>query len=676
MALREYDYENIPTVSIVKKILTDAIKMEATDIHFDPTPDELIIKFRINGDLKEYTIAPENVKANIITRVKILASMNITDSLLPGTGAISFELNNETHNMTVSSLPIVDGEKIVVHISNYAQNIKNLHSIGFTEANTNKIKSLLNEQQGIILITGNTNSGKSTTLYSILKELNSSANNIISIENPVKMRIKGINQVNISPEKGLTYRNALKSVMLQDPNIIAINELVDDETTRSALRASVSGRLVISTMHTKTAYQTIDTLLHRDIENYLLGSNLIGIISQRLVKKLCPSCRKLQRATPYEASIFKEVLGTDITEIYSPNGCIECNDGYIDQIPVAEVIEIDEELRNAISNNRNRDLIKNIIYEENDSIIKDGLKKVLEGKTSFQEVMRIIDLRVDFDEKKSKIRNIILGNGLPEEPTSLPKKEEGKIEEPQKILSEKSEQEEPMEEQAFPKEAFIKVELENTPENTEKTLENSLESPSENSKQPEEGNITNLKVSEKELKNILSQIEENASSLNSESKEPSNTSPKNESKSEIAENNNEPIKIENEQVPPEETAPLSDELKTTTPEIKEEENIPENTKELNEITNTQDDQQENETKNSEEQSADTKTNIEEPANPEPTPTEGAQENKSENENIATQTNTPSEIAKEESTPAPINFDDDDDDDDDNFNYGNSYINNF
>lgn len=410
MALREFDFEKDPTVSVVKKILTDAIKMKATDIHFDPTSDELIVKFRINGDLTEYTTAPENVKSNIITRVKIISGMNITDSLLPQIGAINFEIDSKTHNMRVSSLPVADGEKIVVHISNYAKNIKSISKIGFNSKDIIKIKELLREPQGIILVTGTASSGKTTTLYSLLKELNSKANNIISIEDPIKMKINGINQVQIAPEKGLTYRTLLRNILLQDPNIIAINELVDDETARNALRASLSGRLVISTMHTKSLYQTIDTLLNMDVENYLLGSNLIGIISQRLVKKLCPTCREKRKATKYEARIIKEILNEEVDELYYPKGCEDCKNGYVDQIPVAEVIKIDNELRSAISNNKKRDLIRKIIYEENSSIIQDGFKKVLAGETSFQEIIRIMDLKVDFTNDNKDLIDIILGN--------------------------------------------------------------------------------------------------------------------------------------------------------------------------------------------------------------------------------------------------------------------------
>lgn len=414
MALREYDFDKEPTVSIVKSILTDAIKMKASDIHFDPKPKELLIRFRINGELVEYTTAPDNYKVNITTRVKILSNMNITDNILPQTGSISFELNNKSHNMRVSSLPVVDGEKIAIHLSNYANNLKSISKMGFNEKDVKKIKNLIKEEQGIILVTGTTTSGKSTTLYTLLQEMNSKSKNIISIEDPIKMKIEGINQVQIAPEKGLTYKTILRNVLLQDPNIICINELIDDETTRTALRASVTGRLVLSTMHTKNAYSTIDTLLNMDIENYLLGSNLNGIISQRLVKKLCPHCKEKKSASDFEKTVIKAITGEEISELHYPKGCEECQNGYIDQIPVIEVINIDDELRSAISNNKNRKLIRKLLYTENDSILKDGFKKVIEGETSFNEIIRITDVKIDFSDEESNIKEYILGNGQTE----------------------------------------------------------------------------------------------------------------------------------------------------------------------------------------------------------------------------------------------------------------------
>lgn len=429
MALKEYDFEKEPTVSVVKKILTDSVKMKATDIHFDPQPNELVIRFRINGNLVEYTTAPENVKSNIVTRVKILANMNITETFLPQVGAISFDVEGTSTNMRVSSLPVADGEKIVVHISNYAKNIKSISKIGLNQNDVAEIKQLLKEPQGIILVTGTASSGKTTTMYSLLKELNNKSINIISIEDPIKMKIEGINQVQIAPEKGLTYKSLLRNILLQDPNVICISELVDDETARSAIRASVTGRLVLSTMHTKNAYTTIETLLNMEVENYLLGSNLVGIISQRLVKKLCPNCREKRKSSDYEKKVIKYILDKDVDEIYYPKGCSDCQNGYTDQLPVVEVVTIDDELRSAISNNKNRDLIRNIIYANSNSILKDGFEKVIEGETSFDEIIRITDVKIDFTKDDKAIRDYILGNGnteleLDSKPTPINDNEE------------------------------------------------------------------------------------------------------------------------------------------------------------------------------------------------------------------------------------------------------------
>ena len=411
MTLREFDYEKEPVVSIVKKILTDAINMKASDIHFDPSTTSLSIKFRINGTLQEYTVAPGEIKTNITTRVKILSNMNITDSMRPQTGTINFEVEGKHHDMRVSSLPICDGEKLVLHVTDYENNIKSLSKMGITPEDTEKIKRLIKNNQGLVLLTGGASSGKTTTMYAMLKEIASKSINIISIEDPVKMKLPGINQVEISPDKGITYKNALKHVMLQDPNIICIDNLIDDEIARDAIRASVTGRLVISSLYTKSAYTTVDTLLSMDIENYLLGSNLNGIISQRLVKQLCPKCKELRRTTEYEKNVIRSILNQEVNELYYPKGCEECHNGYINQIPIVEVVEVTDTIRNAITNKKDSKAIRNLLYKNSNTIIVNGFKKVLEGETTFNEIIRITDVKIDFTEEQNDIKEYILGNG-------------------------------------------------------------------------------------------------------------------------------------------------------------------------------------------------------------------------------------------------------------------------
>lgn len=410
MALKEYDYEKEPVVSIVKKILTDAIKMKATDIHFDPTKSELSIKFRINSNLQEYTIAPEEIKLNLTTRVKILANMNITDSLRPQTGTINFEVEGKNTSMRASTLPTCYGEKVVLHINNYENNIKSLSRIGINPEDTEKIKRLLKLNQGIILITGTASSGKTTTMYAMLKEIASKSINIISIEDPVKMQLDNINQVEISPDKGLTYKSALKYCLLQDPNIICIDDLIDDEITREIIRASITGRLVISSLYTKNAFTTIDTLLNMDIENYLLGANINGIISQRLIKSLCPHCKEKKQASEYEKKVIKKITNKDVDEIYYPQGCNECQNGYVNQIPIVEVIEITDEIKSAITNKKDRNEIRKLLYKNNNTILIDGFNHVISGKTSFDEIIRIMDIKADFKEDDKETIEYILSN--------------------------------------------------------------------------------------------------------------------------------------------------------------------------------------------------------------------------------------------------------------------------
>ena len=416
--MKEFDYEKQPTVTIVKEILQDALSYKVTDIHLDPIDDGMIIKFRIDGELQDYTQVPENNKINIITRFKILAGMNITNTFMPQTGSLRINHDDTSYNACVSTLPVIYGEKIVIHISNYAETIKTIDEIGFNTEDVAKVKQSLQETQGLILINGTATSGKTTTMYSILKEINNKKRNIISIENPVKMKISGINQVQIQEDKGITYNTVLRNIALTDPNVIVIDELIDDEITRKAIRLAASGNLIISKMPYKTIYQTIDSLLKMDVENYLLGANLNEIICQRLVKRLCPTCRQKRQATEYEKKIIKDITGNEVEEIFSPIGCEECNNGYKDQIPVEEVIILNDELRNAISNNKNRELIRNIIYSETTPLIKDGFNKVINGDTTFEEIIRILDAKIDLSDEQEELKKFIYANTNGEDTTT------------------------------------------------------------------------------------------------------------------------------------------------------------------------------------------------------------------------------------------------------------------
>ena len=640
MALHDFNYEREATVSIVKIILTDAIKMKASDIHFDPEPNKLVIRFRINGDLIEYTTSPESVKTNILTRIKILSGMNITEATIPQIGSINFELNSKIHNMRAATIPVIDGEKIVVHLSNYAKNFKNLNSLGFTKENIDKILSMLENPDGIILITGVNSSGKTTSMYAILQELSKKPINIISVENPIKMKLPGINQVQINNEKGITYNSILRTILLSDPDVIAINELIDDETVRTALRSSISGRLVLSTMNTKTAFTTIKSLLNMDVENYLLGSNLNGIISQRLVKKLCPTCRKKRPTSLYEKRIIKEILDEDIDEIYTPIGCEECQDGYIDQIPVSEVVTINDELRQAISNHRNEDLIYNIIYSENDPIIKDIFKKVTNGDTSFEEAIKIIDIKTDLNKDENNLKDLLLGKkGLEDDVEKSPQDEVEEnidtdnqdVEENKNIKTKKTDKK---------KKADKKNKNENNdldPNEQDNDSENDNDSTSEEENKAEDnsnnGLINDSELLEQALKLIKKQLKKKKEKENKEQEESSNDETSNDKDIDEETTDND-----------------------TNDEISEEENYDES----NDDENTDDENfDESNEENIEEDISDDKE-IEE---------QNDNDNKKETTSAKEKPAPPSHII------IPQDNDSDDDDDDD-FNYDNSYINNF
>lgn len=414
----EYDYANQPIVDIVNDMLIDAAKKRASDIHFDPTPTVLNVRIRVDGELVLYATVPESVKRNLITRIKIISGMNITESRVPQDGAIKMDTGEKNIDFRVSSLPIVYGEKIVIRLLDYSESVASMDSLGFSEDNLEKVLKAIQKPNGIILVTGATGTGKSTTVYSILQHLNTISTNIITVEDPVEMKIPGINQVQVMSEIGLTFASALRSILRQDPNIIMIGEIRDNETARIAVRASITGHLVLSTVHTNNSLTTIERLVDMEVERYLLGSALEAIISQRLCKKLCPKCRTSRPTTDYEKRVFKTALGLDIDNIYKPVGCDSCYQGYSGRIALHEVLILNQDIRDAIVNNEPKEVVRDLIYKSGNttSILDDGLIKVINGLTSFEEVLRVIDIEDDLGEEQKELKNAIIGKKDKEEP--------------------------------------------------------------------------------------------------------------------------------------------------------------------------------------------------------------------------------------------------------------------
>ena len=391
--LKQFDFSKMPITDVVNEIIYNAAEAGSSDIHFDPAETTMKVRFRIDGVLIDYLIVPESVKKNLVARIKILAGMDITETRLPQDGAIKTVIKNINLDMRVSSLPTNEGEKIVIRILDYSSSLNGIESLGFTENNLLKIKNLIKEPNGIILVTGATGSGKSTTVYSILQRLNTSEVNLVTVEDPVEMSIEGINQIQVNSEIGLTFANVLRSILRQDPDIIMIGEIRDTETAKIAVRTSITGHLVLSTLHTNNALNTIERLTDMDVERYLLASSLNGVVSQKLARRLCPKCKKTRPAIDYEKKIVKRNLNIDINEVYYSEGCSDCVGGYKGRIALHEVLVITEEIRDAISNGMKKEDLRKIVYKgDTRSLLQDGLTKAVNGITSIEEVLRLVEL--------------------------------------------------------------------------------------------------------------------------------------------------------------------------------------------------------------------------------------------------------------------------------------------
>ena len=411
-----FNFEETPITEIVNAIIVDAIKMKASDIHFDPMEDGLKIRVRIDGALSDYSMIPLYVEKNMITRIKIISGMNITESRVPQDGAIKNSLDNIDVDLRVSCLPTNLGEKIVIRILDYKMSAAGIEELDVSKSNLEKVKKMIQIPNGIILVTGATGTGKSTTVYSILQRLNTEDSNIITVEDPIEMNIEGINQVQVNADVGLSFATALRSILRQDPDIIMIGEIRDDETAKIAVRASITGHLVLSTIHTNNSLNTIERLTDMNVERYLLGAALSGIISQRLARRLCKKCRVLRETNEYEKELFKKNLGIEVNEIYENHGCDECHQGYKGRIAIQEVLLINQDIKDAIVLNSPKKELRKLVYGKagTTTLFQDGLLKVVSGETSLEEILKLVetddeeDTEIEEESEEAKEKNIEL----------------------------------------------------------------------------------------------------------------------------------------------------------------------------------------------------------------------------------------------------------------------------
>ncbi len=386
---RPDDVINNPAVRLVDSVVKEAIPYRASDIHIEPFEKKVCVRYRIDGDLQERAEFPIESYSAICARLKIMAGMDIAERRVPQDGRINMVIGGKEYDFRVSSLPTVYGEKFVIRVLDKTAFHFTRTDLGFTEEENLLIDKMLRRPHGIILLTGPTGCGKSTTLYSFLKEVKDPKVNIVTVEDPVEYTMPGINQTQVNTKANMTFATALRSILRQDPDIIMIGEIRDEETAEIAVRAAITGHLVFSTLHTNDAPGAITRLEDMGVDDYLISDALAGVIAQRLVKRLCPACKKRGKTTAKEMAI----LGLDEpANIYRPQGCQFCNNtGYKGRIAVHEIMYMNENMRNEVSNSKNLEVLRNMAIKNGMIDLKTSCQGlVLKGITSVQELMTLI----------------------------------------------------------------------------------------------------------------------------------------------------------------------------------------------------------------------------------------------------------------------------------------------
>lgn len=384
------DVNNSPIVQLVKGMIDQAVRQRASDIHIEPMERQVRIRYRIDGALYEKSVYSIRLLPAIVARIKIIGGMDISEKRKPQDGRITQIVDRKEFDIRVSILPTVYGEKIVMRLTSKNALTREKSQLGLKPDELKKFDHILKNPHGILLVTGPTGSGKSTTLYTALSELNKEDVNIITVEDPVEANIEGINQVQVNNKANLTFASALRSILRQDPDIIMIGEIRDQETASIAVQASITGHLVVSTLHTNSAASTITRLADMGIEPYLIADSTIGVIAQRLVRRLCPECKRQKKADAEELELLQMEPDADVT-IYEPCGCPRCDGaGFRGRIGVYEIMEVTQSLKSIISKNGSAEDIKKKALEEGMSTLRmSATRYVLEGITSVQEMMRV-----------------------------------------------------------------------------------------------------------------------------------------------------------------------------------------------------------------------------------------------------------------------------------------------
>ena len=383
--------DETPIVQLVNQILAAAVYQRASDIHIDPLDNKIIVRYRIDGVLDTVRELPIKIQTQLISRIKVMSGMDITEARIPQDGRIQTIINGKHVDLRISTLPTVRGEKTVMRILDLSGSENHIKDLQLSEEDDKKIRGMISLPNGIILVSGPTGSGKTTTLYACLNELNTPGVNIITVEDPVEIKVEGINQVQTQAEVNMTFASALRAILRQDPNVVMVGEIRDVETANIAVRASLTGHLVLSTIHTNDAVRTVTRLLDMGVEPFQISSSLAGVIAQRLVRRLCDECKYEDAITAQEKIVFEKFGFKNVTKIYRKKGCASCNNkGYRGRAGIFEILVLDDELRRLINQNADvLDLQEAARRSGMMTLMQSGLSKIILGVTTFEEVMRV-----------------------------------------------------------------------------------------------------------------------------------------------------------------------------------------------------------------------------------------------------------------------------------------------
>jgi len=382
-----------PVIRLVNQMISRAVEMKASDIHVEPFEKSLKIRYRVDGVLHEVENPPKNIAPAVISRIKIMSKLDIAEKRVPQDGRITLRVLGKEIDLRVSTVPTLHGESVVMRILDKGSiQLFDLGKLGFPPDTYKKYEKLITRPHGIILVTGPTGSGKTTTLYAVLNKLNSPDKKIITVEDPVEYQLEGVNQIHVNHQVGLTFASGLRTILRQDPDIILVGEIRDKETAEIAIQASLTGHLVLSTLHTNDACGAVTRLLDMGVEDYLIASTLIGVLAQRLVRVVCPKCRKQITLDEKHAVDFGFTNGSDkLPQVYTAQGCKECGEtGYIGRQAIFELLTIDDTIRSLILKKPDNPKLKAAGKAQGMKFLRDdGFEKALQGLTTPEEILRV-----------------------------------------------------------------------------------------------------------------------------------------------------------------------------------------------------------------------------------------------------------------------------------------------